>query len=979
MAPNSVRSVQVATASNQVVAATAAATTLAELISTLPQSWRPATAIELTTVYRVSAKLCTVQNTIAQYERHHAEGSFPPSIINSAKDPKIQFSKEFLGTENGRLTKGTIDATVHEGRKSLLAAALLLKRQELADLQSRVAFDRKRWRSTLIETAQRIGGAFGVVPRVTTDGQGEQQFVWASAPDHLVKELHMLWNGGDVFHFRAVSLARSLADRSLVDKTRNMSLKKETDVTMKDADHELTTREVVRDELDAKFKQFKSEMAGMMGTSAGKRRGTPLTPNRLLKKARPETQAWQGQGKGPAEQHHQDGWRDQARRGSEQRKEEGEQEMTVTSFLAQCSKEFRPWLAETFPSVYGSLSSQCRMKIAFALSKTWDVETVRTFNPGVFKHPDVDMPEDIEFMLACNHKFILPQTPSLDNIQEAKDRLARTVRNRWLFRDKISSDFIPKFHIPNPRWNPPRASPALEQGLEAAMRVIDDQCHQALASIAVRPAAHSLAKWSQVQDFLESNQLLAKLTDKNLGLAVFPLSWYDTTTLQMLTDTETYVHVTSIPTQRLVKILMEEVPKWRLPQVMAKYLMSKVKLVVPEFHAIPKVHKTPWALRPIVPSHSWVTTGTSEVIDHLLQPILKQFPWVVASSKDVIQQIESVQVTDTAPVWIITGDVTSFYTNIPPDDCAKVIAGAWKLYCHSSSISHSTIRRMVTFVMENNFFGYRGQRFRQVKGLAMGTSCAPTLANIYAAYHERKARVVHQEGVLLYVRYIDDILCLFQGTKEEVGHFLQKYRLGNLEVRWSVSSTRNEFLDIELIRGEQPLGLRACETRLFRKELNKHLYIPWSSAHPLHVKKGFVKAELTRLAIISSQARFFAEAKREFYSNLRRRGYPSQTLIEWFTQVHYDNRPLLLLPKPAQDDNAPLMLSGYYNPVWEYVDVNEVLKTAKRYWVKETLPSSLEVPLIRSLGRTTSLFDLISTWNKTLLLFPSGEGPGVST
>ena len=201
--------------------------------------------------------------------------------------------------------------------------------------------------------------------------------------------------------------------------------------------------------------------------------------------------------------------------------------------------------------------------------------------------------------------------------------------------------------------------------------------------------------------------------------------------------------------------------------MMTKYLTSKVKLVVPEFHAIPKVHKTPWTLRPIVPSHSWVTTATSEVIDHLLQPILKQFPWVVSSSKEVIQQIEAVRMTESAPVWIMTGDVTSFYTNIPPSDCAKVVAGAWKLYRHESSISHSTIRKMVSFVMENNFFGYRGQTFRQITGLAMGTSCAPTIASLYAGYDERKARVVHQEGVLLYVRYIDDVLCLFQGTQKE--------------------------------------------------------------------------------------------------------------------------------------------------------------------------------------------------------------------
>jgi len=143
----------------------------------------------------------------------------------------------------------------------------------------------------------------------------------------------------------------------------------------------------------------------------------------------------------------------------------------------------------------------------------------------------------------------------------------------------------------------------------------------------------------------------------------------------------------------------------------------------------------------------------------------------------------------------------------------------------------------------------------------------------------------------------------------------------------------------------------------------------------LHVKKGFVKAELTRFAIICSMPAYFAEARQEFFGNLRRRGYPVKALREWFQQVQYDDRPTLLLPK-IKKDAAPLMLSGHYNPVWEFVDVKEVLSAARMFWNQEELPDSLQEPLIRSLGRTTSLFDLISTWNKTVLLSSSEEGPG---
>jgi hypothetical protein len=425
----------------------------------------------------------------------------------------------------------------------------------------------------------------------------------------------------------------------------------------------------------------------------------------------------------------------------------------------------------------------------------------------------------------------------------------------------------------------------------------------------------------------------------------------------------------------LTMALHDQLHSWQLPSLMKRYIRERTKNNLPEFHAIPKVHKTPWTLRPIVPSHSWVTTTTSEVLDHLCQPLLKHFPWVVASSKEVIKKIEQVRVSPGKPIWIMTGDVVAFYTNIPPKRCAKDIGRLWHAFQKDSSISANTIKGMASFILENNYLSYRGQTFQQLSGLAMGTSCAPVLANLYAAIRERKSRVYQQEGVLLYVRYIDDILCLFQGTEEEMTAFRTGFRIGPLDITWSWHLQRNEFLDIELLRypGVEP---RVVHTRLFRKQMNRHLYIPWSSAHPLLVKKGFVKAELTRYAMLCSTPRYFAEARLELYGNLRRRGYPAQALDEWFTQVHYGDRAVILLDK-IKDDRAPLMLPGHYNPVWDFVDVKKVISEAKVHWIREELPESLQQPLIRSLGRTTSLFDLLSAWNKTNLISSSLVGPAV--
>jgi hypothetical protein len=284
--------------------------------------------------------------------------------------------------------------------------------------------------------------------------------------------------------------------------------------------------------------------------------------------------------------------------------------------------------------------------------------------------------------------------------------------------------------------------------------------------------------------------------------------------------------------ERLLGILNDELRKWKLPLNMDKFISAKTTSRVPEFHAIPKVHKTPWSLRPIVPSHSWVTSRVSEVIDHLCRPLLGKLPWVVNSSKEVINNLRDVWI-DSEDIWICTGDVVAFYTNINAQECGKIVAGAWERYLSDSKISKTTISRMIRFVMENNFFSFQGEMWKQLDGLAMGTSCAPILANIYAAFFERKHRLLDEPGVLLYNRYIDDILLIFKGTKTELTHFLNKVKLGRLTVNWDTSFQKGEFLDIEILKLTDLHGPKLA-TRLFRKEMNKFLYIPWSSAHPLH-------------------------------------------------------------------------------------------------------------------------------------------------
>ncbi|KAI5277453.1 hypothetical protein KEM54_005005, partial [Ascosphaera aggregata] len=61
------------------------------------------------------------------------------------------------------------------------------------------------------------------------------------------------------------------------------------------------------------------------------------------------------------------------------------------------------------------------------------------------------------------------------------------------------------------------------------MQVINAQMRRGLAD-----------GWQKTGQWLAENKALAKITDKNLGLAVFPVSWYFEQVRALLSDTTTY-------------------------------------------------------------------------------------------------------------------------------------------------------------------------------------------------------------------------------------------------------------------------------------------------------------------------------------------------------------------------------------------------------------------------------------------------------
>ncbi|KGQ02275.1 hypothetical protein BBAD15_g12516 [Beauveria bassiana D1-5] len=626
--------------------------------------------------------------------------------------------------------------------------------------------------------------------------------------------------------------------------------------------------------------------------------------------------------------------------------------------------------------VFSDVSEKTRQIFVLRHSPVDIIEFKHDFASGIFMGPGVQCPPYIEWDLSRNAKFIMHEAPNDSLVYEAWNKLERSIRLRWHFRNSKSAP--PRFYTSKRTWQPPlhQRNRWIEKGLVEGKALLLHQVQQ--ASLNLGKARKSNPDLQSIHEFLRQRQFLVKLTDKNLGLAVVSKSWYLDLCAKMLADTKVYRQISATSIGKVKNYVTDQisnlVDEYDLPTSVVTYLEGSVEDdSVPRFHAIPKVHKKVWTLRPIIPSHSWITRRCSEVADFLLRQCIKEvLPWCVESTRHVVQLLQKETIIRSDDIWLVTGDVEAFYTNVPIDDTINGISNliGSKKY---DGISTDILRTLLESVMKCNMFEFQGKYYHQKQGVAMGTSCAPAFANLSLGILEIATSMINfdKKGLRFYVRYIDDIFLIFKGTKTHLETWLKDFtaQLLPYKVSWNFSSCRETlpFLDLEFFFrfGHGPVGL---QHQVFRKRMNKHQYIPWSSAHPETVKKSFVKAELTRFMVNSSLKELFEERVDEFLEALRRRGYPEQTLQKWRKQVSYNDRASHLLKQKETSRLLPLMLPSKYNEIWEYIDMQSVASAMRPWWEKAgELPDSLKAPLIKSLRRTESLFDKVSVWNKEIL------------
>ena len=162
---------------------------------------------------------------------------------------------------------------------------------------------------------------------------------------------------------------------------------------------------------------------------------------------------------------------------------------------------------------------------------------------------------------------------------------------------------------------------------------------------------------------------------------------------------------------------------------------------------------------------------------------------------------------------------------------------------------------------------FEGKIYYQIDGMAMGSPLGPVLVNLFMGYHEQKWLQSFEEcELILYHRYVDDIICLFNSETE----------------RWSIlcfskSTAPHNKIHNWKTNWEQTFIFRLtnCLTSVYWKKHSIGLYTNYLSFTPFSYKIGLVKTLLHRAFVISSNWSIFHLELRKTKETLEKNLYPS--------------------------------------------------------------------------------------------------------
>ncbi|CAF3033919.1 unnamed protein product [Rotaria sp. Silwood2] len=292
------------------------------------------------------------------------------------------------------------------------------------------------------------------------------------------------------------------------------------------------------------------------------------------------------------------------------------------------------------------------------------------------------------------------------------------------------------------------------------------------------------------------------------------------------------------------------------------------------FYGLPKVHKNGYPLRPII---STIGSYQYQLSKYLAKAIRNVRPQANSYIKDSFEFVKKIKETilDKEKTYIMCSfDVESLYTNVPVEEAIEITLDY--MYKPTKLIdipfNREQLKTLLNLAIRDAPFRFQNRIYKQIDGVAMGNPLAPIIADLWMQKMEQKLNRFSTNKPMIWLRYVDDVFCLFTISKTKILEFHTRINKWHNNLHFTLKFEENnsiEFLDVLVTREQNRLI-----TSLYRKPTHTGLYMLWDSCQSRRYKLGLIRTLVIRIYRICSTEEIVNKELNLLQQTLTKNGYP---------------------------------------------------------------------------------------------------------
>lgn len=381
-------------------------------------------------------------------------------------------------------------------------------------------------------------------------------------------------------------------------------------------------------------------------------------------------------------------------------------------------------------------------------------------------------------------------------------------------------------------------------------------------------------------DLKKDTNIIITKADKGNTIVILNETEYVSKSLNLLNNNKVYEKVNV----NAVKVAYDNVKKAldnlsltnRINDQLYRKLIP-VRPVIPRFYGAPKIHKPDIPLRPIVSTIGSATQKLERYLAGILRSITLSSQHTIRNTKEAVERLKSINILENTTMCSF--DVVSLFTSIPLPRLIPALQSAlenddsWK---ELTSLDTTDIIILTSLCLNNAYFTFRHQTYKQKWGIPMGSALAPVLSEVFLQYIENNIFKQDFKDLQLYMRYVDDCLIIWNGTEDKLRSFLNTFNQQDPDIKFTIELENNHslpFLDVLITKRETRFDLS-----VYRKPTHSDRYLRYDSYnHPI-IKNSVVYSLVDRAFIVCSSDLELKAELDHIKDVLIGNGYPQQVI-----------------------------------------------------------------------------------------------------